>query len=320
MPLPKNFIQGIDTQRHNFETGLPSYLRGKWSKHGWWYYYLYAILIKTPLGTIGLFLLAIFCTLFLKGYNTDWRDELVVLLPGIAILAFVSSQTGFSIHSRYAIPALPFFFLWSCKVARAFTPTLKETAPRSSRAVCLIAMFLLVWSVASSLWVYPHSIAYFNGLAAVIPTPEDRNVPRPEPASPPTVWQKVRCVFDAGPLNGPRHLLDSNIDWGQDLYYLERWCGKHPDAEEMAVSEIYGRPANTTSIPATVSGPTDRERSQWYALSVNDLYGKDGDYLCFLSFTPVKIIGYTTYVYHVSHGDINRVKERSPPKKTNSGS
>jgi hypothetical protein len=83
----------------------------------------------------------------------------------------------------------------------------------------------------------------------------------------------------------------------------------------MAVSEIYGRPANTTSIPATVSDPTDRERSQWYVLSVNDLYGKDGDYLRFLNFTPVKIIGYTTYVYHVSHGDIDRVKERSPPKK-----
>jgi hypothetical protein len=36
MPFPSNFIQGIDTQRLDFERGLPSYLRGKWSKHGWY--------------------------------------------------------------------------------------------------------------------------------------------------------------------------------------------------------------------------------------------------------------------------------------------
>jgi hypothetical protein len=111
MPLPSNFVQGIDTQRLDFERGLPSYLRGEWSDHGWWYYYLYALLIKTPLGTIGLFLLAIFCTFFQKGYNASWRDEMVILLPGIVLLAFISSQTGFSVHSRYIIPALPFFFI-----------------------------------------------------------------------------------------------------------------------------------------------------------------------------------------------------------------
>ena len=51
VPLPANFVQGIDAQRLDFERGLPSYLRGEWSKHGWWYYYLYALAIKIPLGT-----------------------------------------------------------------------------------------------------------------------------------------------------------------------------------------------------------------------------------------------------------------------------
>jgi hypothetical protein len=36
VPLPSNFIQGIDTQRLDFERGLPSYLRGEWSDHGWY--------------------------------------------------------------------------------------------------------------------------------------------------------------------------------------------------------------------------------------------------------------------------------------------
>lgn len=74
MPLPRNFIQGIDTQRLDFEQGKPSYLRGCWSDRGWWYYYLYAIFLKTPLGTIGLFLLAICCSFYLKECNAEWRD------------------------------------------------------------------------------------------------------------------------------------------------------------------------------------------------------------------------------------------------------
>ncbi len=33
-------------------------LRGHYQAKGWWYYYLYAILVKTPLGTLGLIALA----------------------------------------------------------------------------------------------------------------------------------------------------------------------------------------------------------------------------------------------------------------------
>lgn len=37
---------------------MPSYLRGQWADHGWWHYYLYVMLLKMPLGTWGLALLA----------------------------------------------------------------------------------------------------------------------------------------------------------------------------------------------------------------------------------------------------------------------
>jgi len=98
VPLPAEFVQGIDTQRYDFERGLPSYLRGEWADHGWWYYYLYALAVKVPLGTWVLFGLAVVVTIFGRGFNAAWRDEMVVLVPGLVILAFVSSQTGFSVH------------------------------------------------------------------------------------------------------------------------------------------------------------------------------------------------------------------------------
>ena len=55
----------------------------------------------------------------------------------------------------------------------------------------------LAWSIASSLWISPHSLAYFNEIAG-------------------------------GPTGGPRYLLGSNVDWGQDLLFLKRWIANHP--------------------------------------------------------------------------------------------
>jgi hypothetical protein len=52
------------------------------------------------------------------------------------------------------------------------------------------------WFIASSLWVYPHSLSYFNESIG-------------------------------GPLYGPKCLLGSNCDWGQDLLYLRRFTEDH---------------------------------------------------------------------------------------------
>lgn len=36
IPLPADYVLGIDVQRRDCEFGLPSYLAGKWQLHGWW--------------------------------------------------------------------------------------------------------------------------------------------------------------------------------------------------------------------------------------------------------------------------------------------
>ncbi len=59
VPLPRNYVLGIDLQKSDFENQDMSYLRGQWRVGGWWYYYLYAMAIKVPLGTWVLLLLAL---------------------------------------------------------------------------------------------------------------------------------------------------------------------------------------------------------------------------------------------------------------------
>jgi Dolichyl-phosphate-mannose-protein mannosyltransferase len=299
VPLPANFVQGIDAQRLDFERGLPSYLHGEWSEHGWWYYYLYALAIKLPLGTLGLIALSVPCA-FWKTYRSTWRNELVLLLPILTILTLVSSQTGFSVHSRYVIPALPFAYIWCSKLARSLDA--------KRWAIAGVSAALLCWSVGSSLWYYPHSLSYFNELVG-------------------------------GPMGGHAHLLDSNIAWGQDLYFLKRWYDEHPDARpfhlacyslmdpRLAGIEFSLPPVGPAPGTPMGNAPADRlgPLSGWYAVDMNHLHGakltamdgrgewqsvaSDGyDLTYFQRFEPVAMAGYSIYIYQITPEEANRVR------------
>jgi prepilin-type processing-associated H-X9-DG protein len=313
VPLPANYLTGIDLQRLDFEHGAWSYLRGEWRFGGWWYYYLYAMAVKVPLGTWALALLALAATLCLRGYSASWRDELALLVPGAAVLILVSSQTGFNHHMRYLLPAFPFGFIWISKLARALD---LATFSRGSfrlgggwphRAIAALALAALAWTIISSLSVYPHSLSYFNELAG-------------------------------GPNGGHAHLLDSNIDWGQGLYYLKRWIEAHPEASPIGLAYFGTYPPELAGIEAgeppprlrtdppgkTTSQSASGPRPGWYALSINLVHGCAiggrtvfPDYTYFRRFQPVATAGYSIYIYHITLEDANRVRRelgrRLPP-------
>ena len=86
IPVPRNYLLGMDAQKEGFERNFWSYLRGEWQRGGWWYYYLYALAIKVPLGTWVLIVLALWTGLCRRGYSADWRDELVLLAPLVVLL------------------------------------------------------------------------------------------------------------------------------------------------------------------------------------------------------------------------------------------
>jgi len=154
VPLPAEFVQGIDTQKIDFERGIESYVRGEWSDRGWWWYYGYVLLFREPLGVWGLLLLALFASCFCRKVNASWRDELTILIPLLLTFTFISSQDGLSINPRYVVLILPLLYILVSKVAS------------SPSIVCrLLAAVLLAWIVGSSLSFYPYSMSYFNELA-----------------------------------------------------------------------------------------------------------------------------------------------------------
>jgi hypothetical protein len=298
VPLPKHYLLGMDLQRRDFEDyGLPSYLAGKFSSKGWWYYYLYALAIKVPLGTWLLVLLAAVSPLLVrrstKPHDQDasapaWRDEFVLLCPAVVIVVFVSSQTGFSEHMRYVLPAFPFVFIWTGRIG----PCLG----RDHRVLTGIATAAFLWSIGSSLAVYPHSLSYFNELVG-------------------------------GPTGGPDHLLQSNVDWGQDLLFLKCWLDEHPEAKPLRLAyfgycdpKYFGIDYIAPDAPTPVANGAASAKLPpgWYAISVNFVggmphfsYKGDGtemnyaqDALTpFQKLKPTATAGYSIYIYHVSATD-----------------
>jgi hypothetical protein len=185
----------------------------------------------------------------------------------------------------------------------------------------------LAWSAGSSLSIYPHSLSYFNELAAVLPTPADASYPQPlvESDEGRGIVATIDRAISAGPRNGPRHLLDSNIDWGQDLFYLKDWLDAHSDVKLDGLVCNGSYPTKLVGIPVTpspVSGPQGEQHGAdaadnqlgpkpgWYALSVNNIYGRDRQHRYFLNFQPAAMAGYSIYVYHITLDEANRVRKK----------
>ena len=143
VPLPQNYVLGIDIQRSDFEFQSKNYLLGQWKFGGWWYYYLVAFFVKEP---IALTILLSSSTVLL--FRRFKFDEVVLPAPGIVVFLLVSSQTGMNQHYRYALGMLPFLFVFASKAV----------AVRR----CILPLLLLGWYVWSSLAVFPHGLSYFN--------------------------------------------------------------------------------------------------------------------------------------------------------------
>jgi hypothetical protein len=126
MPLPQQYLLGIDAQKADFdEYDRPSYLLGEWKHGGWPYYYLCSFAVKTTHGLQSILLLALF-TLLYRWYRGTYpngqcapepADFVLLLAPPLTVFALVSSQTAFNHHFRYVLPIFGFVFVAAGAIA-----------------------------------------------------------------------------------------------------------------------------------------------------------------------------------------------------------
>ncbi len=195
VPLPR-YVVGILFNHFHFKRGHLAYLAGEWKSGGWWYYFPIAFLLKVPLPLLFLLILGAFLRARSRLQLTS-AEIVLVCIPVVSLLwsmGFVRLNIGF----RHILFILPFLHVL---LGRLAAPRLGAEPFRSAEGSRhrksfglrgLVSMLLLVWYCLASVSASPHHLAYFNELAG-------------------------------GPDGGVNWLVDSNLDWGQDLKRLKAY-------------------------------------------------------------------------------------------------
>lgn len=279
VPLPENYLLGIDSQKREFEIRKWSYLAGEWRRGGWYHYYIYAFAVKMPLGTLALICGALYITAVNQRPPGGLWNEVLLLLPAAALICLVSCQTGFNWHFRYVLPAIPYAYVFASKV-QSSSPLRVSTA-RVASYICIVSM------ICESLAIWPNSMSFFNGIAG-------------------------------GAKNGAAHLLHSNSDWGQDLLELKRFTDLHPEVKPIRLAyygstnpDVVGLSFEPIAMRASVSDMSELTPG-WYAISASYLQGyrfadgRQSSLTRFKRFTPHSLCGYSIYVYKLTAADVAR--------------
>jgi 4-amino-4-deoxy-L-arabinose transferase-like glycosyltransferase len=264
------YLVGLGYQARHYSGGHNAYLLGQYSDRGWWYYFPVAFAVKTPLAVLALMALCGWLVAPQLGRITRLRQAgfpwVVVTVP--MVFVFLASLTSrLNTGLRYILPVYPFLFILLGGILFRFgRDRLKKLFPMA------VGLGLVTLAV-ESMKIYPHYLAFFNAAAG-------------------------------GSATGPRYLLDSNIDWGQDMKKLKAYMVSHDLPYVCAVlfgnasSQYYG--VDWKPVPKTddLEGRTNMDCV--VAANVTPLYGlyvPQEDYRWLRELQPAERIGYSIYLY-----------------------
>jgi 4-amino-4-deoxy-L-arabinose transferase-like glycosyltransferase len=185
--LPEGYLQGFASTLLSARE-RPAFFNGEFGTEGWLLFFPYCVAVKTPLSLFALAALAVagvFRSRQLGGPGV--RSLLYDTAPLTVFLAVYwafALASHLNIGQRHLLPTYPAVFV----LTGAAAVWLRQPA----RVPRLLVAGLLAAFVGESLLTWPNYLSYFNVLAG-------------------------------GSRNGYRHLVDSSLDWGQDLPGLNKW-------------------------------------------------------------------------------------------------
>jgi hypothetical protein len=169
-----------------------AFLNGSYSSQGWPYFFPYTFLVKTPL-PIFLMLAIAFGTAIARVRCIKLRRfagfkrcayKIMPLIVFMLCYGGAALTSSLNIGHRHLLPLFPVLYILA-GVAGWWS----RSGKRALRWGIPVIVSLLI---AEILIAWPNYIAYFN-------------------------------VVAGGPRQAYKHLVDSSLDWGQDLYGLKKW-------------------------------------------------------------------------------------------------
>ena len=220
-------------------------------------------------------LILFFASLFFsaKKFRLNKNIHELCLLIPVLFIFSFFSIKHQSIGLRYILPIYPFIFVLIGKIVMINTP---------KKEFNLIFFLILIWYFLGSINIYPHYLAYFN-------------------------------EFILGPKNGYKYLVDSNLDWGQDLKGLKNYMGKN-NIDKIYLSyfgtdlpDRYGIEYNWLPSPLFTDDSLQNEIvfpvKGFIAISATNLQGvyfsNKNIYTWLKDYEPIAKIGYSIFIYDI---------------------
>lgn len=291
VPVPRNYLMGIDYLKYEVEEKKWSFLNGEWKFGSWPHYYIMTTLLKTPEPTLVGALIGL--GVLISGIRRRMvKPEVIsmflfLIVPAALCFASVSLQGGFNHHHRYVLMIYPPIYAMAAYIASPVGLVLLRfrfpfCGPKKRSIAVPLAFTLVSLSAVSSLRVHPHYTSYFNTLSG-------------------------------GPENGWRLLGFSNIDWGQDILEVDKWLKENAEKRPLVMDidyfgmngDLFDVPtSNPPQLPSDASILEVRKsitETQWWIISVKKLYNLPGhDGIQYLQqIEPVDRIAYAYHVYRI---------------------
>ncbi len=197
--LPSAYLEGLSYGLQTSEM-RSAFLCGRHSVEGWWWFFPFAFLVKTPMATLLLFLSCPVAFVLWRWFPPSAGDsrlevpscpglyELSPLLIFGGVYGMACLTSPIDLGLRHLMPVYPVLFV----LAGANVFWLRAEKPVFKLALAA----LLLGTMVESLAVWPNDLAFFNQLVG-------------------------------GPRQGYKYLVDSSLDWGQDLPGLRQWLDKN---------------------------------------------------------------------------------------------
>ncbi|HWB83155.1 MAG TPA: glycosyltransferase family 39 protein [Bryobacteraceae bacterium] len=267
------FFTGLSAVASHNKDGHASYLLGMRSDQGWWYYFPVVFAVKSTMATLAATALLLAAGIWLAATRVSRRviqQARAVPFVWIALLFpplfyFIFSMTSaINIGVRHILPVYPFLYA-------AAAALLVQWSAR--RILWFAAIGLAALQIGECASIFPDYLAFFNALSG-------------------------------GPGNGPHYLVDSNIDWGQDVKKLARWL--HAHGTNKAWVCYFGNTSMRYYGVEDNNFPEPLDRNGWAQIdgyAVANVTVLQGVYVPLAQLAPLRLakpiakIGYSMYVY-----------------------
>jgi hypothetical protein len=231
---------------------------------GGWIYFPTLFLLKEPIPTLIIVLLALALAIWWTIKNSSKKkrifDYLTDHFAEFSLASFIVLYWGYSMHSplnigiRHLMPTIPLIFILAAVVWKKWimrldlsswdlTKIARSFAAGVAKYIFLI--LLLSWLVLETLFTAPYFLSYFNEIGG-------------------------------GTWGGYHFVTDSNYDWGQDLLRLQTFVNAHPEIDKIGVDYFGGGNPKYYLGDKEVNWSSEQGNPvdsgiHWLAVSVNTL-------------------------------------------------